>query len=218
MVAAFAKPETYYQCCRKDLLDLLPPSFVPERVLDVGCAEGCNAPELRRMGAKVLVGVEINPRAAAVAKQRFDKVIERSIEEGEALGLEKSSFSLIICGDVLEHLVDPWSALQYLRGLVVPEGYLLASIPNVRFLGVLMPLVLHGRFEYRVSGVLDITHLRFFTRAEIDAMLRGAGWVPVRWSSDPFGGKRRLANRLTLGLLKDFLVIQHYVLARPSCM
>jgi len=216
LAATFAKPESYYQCCRRDLLDLVPPSFVPERVLDVGCAEGGNAPELRRMGAKVLVGVEIDHRAAAVAKQRFDRVIERSIEEGEALGLEPGSFSLIICADVLEHLVDPWSTLRYLRTLVAPDGYLLASIPNVRFYGVLLPLLFWGRFEYGVSGVLDITHLRFFTRPGIDAMLRQAGWLPARWSSDRLGLKHRLVNSLTLGLIRDFLVVQHYVLARPA--
>lgn len=216
MAARFAKPESYYQCCRRDLLALVPSSFVPERVLDVGCAEGGNGPELRRMGAKVLVGVEIDHRAAAVAKQRFDRIIERSIEDGEALGLEPASFSLIICADVLEHLVDPWSTLRYLRTLAAPDCYLLASIPNVRFLGVLLPLIVWGRFEYRVSGVLDSTHLRFFTRAETDAMLRQAGWFPTRWSSDRFGLKRRLLNSLTWGFIKDFLVVQHYVLARPA--
>jgi SAM-dependent methyltransferase len=168
------------------------------------------------MGAKVLVGVEIDHRAAAVAKQRFDRVIERSIEEREALGLEPGSFSLIICADVLEHLVDPWSTMRYLRTLAAPDGYLLASIPNVRFYGVLLPLLLWGRFEYGVSGVLDITHLRFFTRPGIDAMLRQPGWLPARWSSDRLGLKRRLVNSLTLGLIRDFLVVQHYVLALPA--
>jgi 2-polyprenyl-3-methyl-5-hydroxy-6-metoxy-1,4-benzoquinol methylase len=80
-----------------------------------------------------------------------------------------------VVADVLEHLRDPWGALTDLVAVLRPGGWVVASVPNVRVFTVLLPLVRKGRFEYKEAGVLDRTHLRFFTRSSAIALVEGSG-------------------------------------------
>lgn len=205
------KPDGYNSGQRKDLIDLVPPGY--RSVLDVGCGEGNNTPYLRQKGATYVAGIEITPENAAIARTQMDEVWCGSVEA--ELPFQVGQFDLIICADVLEHLVDPWAALRKLRSLLSSSGYVVASIPNIRYLPVLFELLVKGRFRYEPAGVLDRTHLRFFTRLEIINLFEVAGFEIMRWSRNRKGRKLSPLNRVTLGLFNDFFTMQYYVLARP---
>ena len=150
----------------------------PGRVLELGCAAGAFGKALKdRHPAAHVTGIEAGHAAAAVALTRLDRVICARIEELDftAEGMAAGSFDLVVAGDVLEHLVNPWGLLERLRALLAPGGRLVASIPNVRNFQVVAALALEGRFQYVERGLLDVTHLRFFTFDEILVMLDDAG-------------------------------------------
>lgn len=153
----------------------------PRRVLDVGCGLGQNGEVAKGRGAHV-VGLELDPRAAAEARGRLDEVLEVNLEDAAALqrALGDRRFDLLLLGDVLEHVAAPEEVLGSLLGFLEPGGRVVASLPNVAAWTVRLGL-LAGRFDYEPSGILDRTHLRFFTRRSAEALLEGAGlellWV-----------------------------------------
>jgi SAM-dependent methyltransferase len=152
----------------------------PGRVLELGCAGGRLGQIIkeRHPGAHV-TGIEAGHAAAGVAAGRLDRVIRARLESADfaAHGIGPAAFDLVIAGDILEHLVNPWAVLERLRELLAPKGRLIASIPNVRNLQVVGGLAAEGRFEYDERGLLDITHLRFFTLGEMGRMFESTGYV-----------------------------------------
>ncbi len=174
------------------------------------------------------MGVELNETAAAVARQRIDQVFVGDIE-GLDLPLPPSRFDAIVCGDILEHLRDPDRLLRQARVWLTPEGALVASIPNVRHHSVVRS-VLEGNWTYESAGLLDRTHLRFFTRREIEKLFFRAGFAvdEMRSVIGP-GDHEAVANlrgavqmgRLSVGGLSDrdaaeFYAYQYLVLrGRP---
>jgi GT2 family glycosyltransferase/tetratricopeptide (TPR) repeat protein/2-polyprenyl-3-methyl-5-hydroxy-6-metoxy-1,4-benzoquinol methylase len=161
----------YLHWPRPDLLRLVPREA--GRVLDVGCAAGVFGETLKKRQACEVVGIESDPRAAAEARTRLDEVLEADVE---ALPLsDLGQFDAIICGDVLEHLRDPGAVLTRLRGILSPDGVLIASLPNVRHMDVVAGLV-EGNWTYAPAGQLDVSHLRFFTRRSAEQLLEEAGF------------------------------------------
>jgi 2-polyprenyl-3-methyl-5-hydroxy-6-metoxy-1,4-benzoquinol methylase len=144
------------------------------RVLDVGCATGYLAARLSARGCEI-IGVEPDPAAAAEADRHCERVIVGSIESPEHRELIPGTFDYVVFGDVLEHLVDPWEVLRFARGLLAPGGAVIVSLPNVAAWPVRVGL-LAGRFEYTDIGLLDRTHLRFFTRRSAHELARAAGY------------------------------------------
>lgn len=145
-----------------------------KRVLDVGTATGYLAKSLVERGCKV-AGIEIDPEAARQAEEYCEKVIVgdlESIDPQEQLGEE--TFDVIVFGDVLEHLREPLRILERFKPLLQPEGYMVASIPNIAHGSVRLALM-QGRFEYGSLGLLDNTHLRFFTRESVERLFNDAG-------------------------------------------
>ncbi|MGH3079760.1 MAG: methyltransferase domain-containing protein [Gaiellaceae bacterium] len=157
--------------------------FVPEHssVLEFGCATGYMSRVLtERRGARV-TGIEIDPEAAAQASAYCDRVIvgdAETLDLGEHLGEER--FDAVLFADVLEHLRDPTAILRRVRPFVADGGSVVASIPNVAHISVRLAL-LGGEFRYRDLGLLDDTHLRFFTRASIVDLFESAGFVVSTW-------------------------------------
>lgn len=141
------------------------------RVLDVGSGEGALALELTQRGNTV-VCLEIDPARAAIARSRGLEVHEINIERE---GIEKlGAFDVVLCGDVIEHLLDPAAALQRLKASLAPGGRLLVSIPNIAFYAIRARLLL-GQFKYTDAGILDRTHLHFYTHATSRRLLEDAG-------------------------------------------
>jgi GT2 family glycosyltransferase/2-polyprenyl-3-methyl-5-hydroxy-6-metoxy-1,4-benzoquinol methylase len=140
--------------------------LVPEgsRVLDVGCSFGGFSSALRRLRKCYVVGIEIDPAAARVARENCDELFEGDLIEIHAQ--LPGNFDVVVAADVLEHLVEPGAALGVLRSQLKPSGLLLASIPNVTHLSVVLALA-EGRFPRSREGLLDQTHLRFFGEADV---------------------------------------------------
>ena len=200
---------TYGETINIALLEL----FVPgARVLDIGCGTGAWGTELRRSGARELVGVEIAPEAAAAAARIYDRVFNSATEllDVDQIG---GPFDTIIAADVIEHLVDPFTELRRWREWCTTDGQLVISTPNLRYARVLWDLVGRGRFDYADrGGVMDRTHLRWFTQASLADAVRRAGWRPRRWGSLSAGKRGRL-NSLSGGRLNGFLAQQIQLVA-----
>jgi 2-polyprenyl-3-methyl-5-hydroxy-6-metoxy-1,4-benzoquinol methylase len=188
-------------------------ALLPEplgRVLDVGCARGVNADALRARGATHLAGIELDAAFATEARERYDEVVTGSVPED--LAWEAHSFDTILAYDVLEHLVDPWTTTRRLAALLQPGGRLHVSLPNARSKALWLPLLLRGTFAYSPEGVMDVTHLRFFTRRDAIAMVESAGLRIEAVHHPPAETrKRRIAYRLGL---TEFLTIQWFVTAK----
>jgi 2-polyprenyl-3-methyl-5-hydroxy-6-metoxy-1,4-benzoquinol methylase len=190
--------------------------FVPgNRVLDIGCGTGTWGSKLRARGATELIGVEIAAAAAEVARGRYDRVLTISIEEVDE-ALLGGNFDTIIAADVIEHLVDPFAALGRWVEWCAPRGELVISTPNLRHFRVIRDLAARGRFDYvDAGGLMDRTHLRWFTEASLADALATAGWSVRRWGRVTTG-KSGLVNRLARGHLNGFLAGQIQLVASPE--
>lgn len=181
-------------------------------VLDVGCGAGASAGPLYKRGATSVTGIEVDRDFAIEAGERYDEVFHGSAE-GE-LPWPPGSFDTVLCHDVLEHLYDPWSLLERLRGLTRSGGQLHVSVPNARHKAVWWPIVREGTVAYAPSGLLDVTHIRFFTRRDIVASIEAAGFrVDSVSDPPPDTWKRRLAYVVTRGRSAEVLSQWWYVLA-----
>ena len=140
-----------------------------KRVVDFGCATGYFARFLTNKGCKV-TGVEVNSQAAKSAEQYCEQVIVADLDFVSLAGiLPEQTFDVAVFGDVLEHLRNPWRVLNETRKLLKPEGYVVVSIPNIAH-GAIRLALLQGDFEYMELGILDNTHLRFFTRKTVETL------------------------------------------------
>jgi GT2 family glycosyltransferase/2-polyprenyl-3-methyl-5-hydroxy-6-metoxy-1,4-benzoquinol methylase len=156
---------------------------VGKKVLEVGCATGYMTKVLKEEYDCRVTCVEINSAAARKARKYCDEIIVGDIETVNLSGLLKvAEFDVIVMGDILEHLRDPLKILEELRPHLLDNGYLLASIPNVTYAGLVLDLM-EGNFSYRPLGLLDETHLRFFTRRSIDELFARAGYAISTWDS-----------------------------------
>jgi 2-polyprenyl-3-methyl-5-hydroxy-6-metoxy-1,4-benzoquinol methylase len=152
-------------------LELVGPN---RRVLDVGCATGFLGKALAAQGCAV-IGVEFDPQAAAEARALVDEVVEADLNVTALADLFPGrQFDAIVFGDVLEHLLDPDAVLRSAVELLAAGGAVVISIPNVAH-GSLRLALLQGRWDYLETGLLDRTHLRFFTRESVLLMVAGAG-------------------------------------------
>ena len=157
---------------RLDLIEMMDLQREGLRVLEIGCACGATLREIgHRNPTANLYGVELNEKAAEVAAP-FATILSMDVERLDPAEI-KERFDYIVMGDVVEHLLDPWAAIQNMRELLVPGGAIVASIPNVAHISNLYN-VLGGRWTYEDMGLLDRTHFRFFTRQEIIKLFEGA--------------------------------------------
>jgi 2-polyprenyl-3-methyl-5-hydroxy-6-metoxy-1,4-benzoquinol methylase len=156
------------------MLDLVGPS---KRVLDVGCASGYLARALIDGLGCTVAGVESDPEAAEKARDVVQPLVVGDLDLLDlAEELEPASFDVVVFGDVLEHLRDPVRTLRQARALLAPGGYVVISIPNVAH-GDLGLSLLRGDWTYRPLGLLDNTHLRFFTHEGVRRLAAGAGFA-----------------------------------------
>lgn len=165
----------YYTTVRKEIIPLLPSNV--SKVLEIGCGTGQTLRWLKdHRGAEWIGGVELFHEAALQARDQLDTLIEGNIEQMR-LPFEENSIDLILCLDVLEHLIDPWKIVSYLQTLIRPGGAMIICVPNVKYHDVVLPLMFKGEWNYTQAGVLDRTHLRFFVKETAVQMLEYAGLV-----------------------------------------
>ncbi len=209
------KQAWYYAFVRRDIEPLLPSRS--ERVLEIGCGGGGTLAWLKESGrAQWTAGIELSPEAGAVARGRVDELHCGDVDQLLA-NFPAASFDLILCLDVLEHLLDPWATLQKLQALLCPGGRIISSLPNIRHHSVVLPLLFAGRWEYQDAGIMDRTHLRFFSRKGIAAMMSRAGLREIRaLPTFAWGSWDKWKDWATFGLLRGLLAFQYLVLAeRP---
>jgi 2-polyprenyl-3-methyl-5-hydroxy-6-metoxy-1,4-benzoquinol methylase len=208
------KPQDYFAHARTEILPLLPAQ--PQRVLEIGCGVGATLAWLKHsQGAQYTAGVEIAPDAAAVAQGQADAVLCMDFER-EWLPDTWSRFDLILCLDVLEHMLDPWRIIDRLvTKHLASGGTLLVSLPNVRHYSVTAPLIFHGRWDYTDAGILDKTHIRFFTRQSAAQLLTHPGLCAPEFLAVNFNMRTRkgIFNMLTAGRFNEFVTYQHLLSA-----
>ncbi len=199
------KDSHYYMRWKHWMLPLIQDG--PNVVMDMGCASGIMGRKLLEAGkAKEVFGVEIFPLAAAEAEKTYKKVYVGDVEE---LVLDYDNyFDYVICGDVLEHLKDPYKVMQRISKWLKPGGKVLICLPNVRNYHLLYDLVFHGKWEYVSAGILDKTHFRFFTRSSCRSMVEEAGFNVCHEQMIIDGPKKELFNKATFGRFREFLATQ----------
>jgi 2-polyprenyl-3-methyl-5-hydroxy-6-metoxy-1,4-benzoquinol methylase len=221
-----AKMSGYSDVLRDEIETFLPETL--SLVMDVGCGTGVTSLWLKQVRKNITtIGVEVDPLVAATAAKVLDRVVVTDLDEGlDQLAPYAGQVDLLLLLDVLEHLRDPWTRLREFRTLLSPSGVIIASIPNVRNLKVLLPLLFKGEWQYGAAGILDKTHLHFFTRRSVVALFEGAGFDiqqigmtgPMRFRSvkSMAGGAVCTANMLLAGALQEFLAHQYLVRAVKS--
>lgn len=203
------KPEDYFTHARLEIEPLLGlRKGTPCRALEIGCAEGHTLEWLKRSGyCSWTAGVEPYARRHP-DNQSIDRFEQLDIEKGLP-DIPPASLDLILCLDVLEHLNNPWETMHRLSTLLKPGGRWIISVPNIRNYRILMDLAFRGRFRYADAGILDRTHLRFFTRESLVEMVEATGAkVDTLIGADTSRWQKRLLAALGLGdlLAKQLLL------------
>jgi SAM-dependent methyltransferase len=208
------KYEGYYDHAREELIELITGSQLC--VLEIGCGSGTTGRRLRETGkARWVTGVELVSAQADKARAVLDEVLV-----GDFAALEPpwpaGKFDCVVAGDVLEHMVDPKLALHKIRKLLAGTGQLVTSIPNVRHWCVVRDLALKGEWRYQQDGVLDETHVRFFTRRSAQRLLEETGFGVLVRRPYFWGPRTRRFDKLTFGWLAEFLAQRWVFVARPT--
>lgn len=167
----------YYEYERKEIQRIVPKNV--KRLLDVGCAAGTFGEKLKKNRDIEVIGIEISQEIGKIAQSRLDKVLIGDIETME-LPFDYGYFDCITFNDVIEHLFDPVSVLKKLKNYLSDDGVIIASIPNFNHISVLQKII-EGPWKYEESGILDKTHLHFFTGESIEELFISSGFVTTTW-------------------------------------
>jgi 2-polyprenyl-3-methyl-5-hydroxy-6-metoxy-1,4-benzoquinol methylase len=210
------KSDVYYAQQRPEMLEFIPQKV--STVLEVGCGSGEFAESIKKNRTNSIVwGIEPSKEAADAASRKVDNVVW-GMFEADSPALKGKRFDCIVFNDVLEHLPDPETVLRDCRRYLTESGCVVASIPNILFFYEITKILIEEDWEYKEHGILDNTHLRFFTRKSIIRMFESVGYdVELIKGINGFAGKKyKIANFLTMGRLKDWKYLQFAVRARPS--
>jgi SAM-dependent methyltransferase len=211
------------------LIDLI--GAAPRLFVEFGCGTGLTGAEVkRRFPGAVVDGFEYSPEAGAIAATRLDHVHIGDVAAVDfAAHYAPGSIDGLLLADVLEHLYDPWALLVRIRPYLAADCQVIASIPNIRNLALISALAA-GDFDYEPAGLLDVTHIRFFTRRGIMAMFEQTGYevrsmanirdprIPeITAAAFPINletASVTLSN-VDAAALTEFQTIQYYIDARP---
>ncbi|MEI7525267.1 MAG: class I SAM-dependent methyltransferase [Mariniphaga sp.] len=209
------KTINYYGYSRSEMLEFIPLNV--KTVLDIGCGQGLFLKNIKEITNAETWGVEIIPEIAEKATINTDKLLIGKIELLYS-EIPDSYFDCILFNDVLEHLIEPTEVLMRIKSKLSDNGIIIASIPNVRFFFNLYELIFKKDWEYKDSGILDSTHLRFFTQKSMKRMFETAGFKLIRQQGINNGVnplKFALFNLLTFKILSDSKYLQFVCIAQP---
>lgn len=208
-----AKPKIYFNVVRKEMLP-----FVPKEakiILEIGCGDGNFGNLLLENGAKEVWGIEYEKEQGQIAEKVMTKVFVGDVAE-QLLNLPDQYFDAIVCNDVLEHLVDPYTVINKLRPKLKKNGVMISSIPNIRYFRNLFDYFFNKNWDYTDSGIMDKTHFRFFTYKSIRKMFESNGYEVVKMEGiNPTKSIRPLIwNIFLLGSFWDIRFLQFATIAK----
>lgn len=209
------KPTGYYQSIREDMLKFIPDGT--NTTLEFGCGFGAFSALLKENFGAETWAVEIDKAAALEAAKKLDRVINADAV-ASLKDIPDGYFDCIILFDVLEHLVDPYKLLRGLKSKLTAEGVIVASIPNVRFYRNMVDFVIRGNWDYKDKGVLDKTHLRFFTYKSIMKTFSQLGFEVLEIEGiNPTSSRNfKVLNWLLFNKISDARYAQYACVAKPS--
>lgn len=211
------KAEQYFTKVREDILAVVP-KRPAQRILEIGAGGGDTLVALKERGmAAYTVGVELFPMERSNQQNpNIDEFYLGNVEEME-LPLQQESFDIILCGDVLEHLLDPWKAVDKLTPYLRRGGLFIVCMPNIRHWSAFVRIYLKGDFKYEPLGIFDKTHFRFFCPRNIEALISTKALKPVKkiptFKTDKGAYRSRWVNALTLGLFPELISRQYIVIS-----
>ncbi|MCZ8137563.1 MAG: class I SAM-dependent methyltransferase [Porphyrobacter sp.] len=207
------KQSTYFGGVRRDFLALLPKDG-SANVLELGCGSGeTGAAAIAQGLCQSYTGVELAPQAAAMARTRLTEVFEGDVER-MTFPWPDGHFDAVLMSEVLEHLIDPWTVVKRVAAKLKPGAIVLASSPNVAQLAILKGIIA-DRWELTETGVMDRTHLRWFTQGSYRQMFEDAGiridQVRAMAPPGPFGSVFNLVtmNRFRHLTMRQICVVGH---------
>ncbi len=205
---------TYPWSERREIVPFLP--IAAQTILDVGCGPGAFGAYLKSVDpTKSIWGVEPVALFADQARRYYDQVLVGTFPEALAHGDRR--FDCIVFNDVLEHMVDPWAALRASAPFLSEDATIVASIPNVRYVRNVFGLVVRGDWTYTDLGILDRTHLRFFTKKTMRALFQDSGFdVLATHGINSIGRDRGRWARFVPFLLGDFSYTGFVIVARKQ--
>ncbi|EKE07232.1 MAG: methyltransferase type 11 [uncultured bacterium] len=209
------KDDGYYTQTRPEMLKYIPDSA--KKILDVGCGEGTFSKQLKEKNTREIWGIELDEKSAEIAKQKLDKVFVGDVNSLMDK-LPDNYFDVIIFNDILEHLIDPYQILNKIKTKLTPEAIIVSSLPNVRYLLNLVNLIFKKQWKYEDSGILDKTHLRFFTEKSIIDMFDSLNYelVKIEGINSIESWKFKVFNFLTFGFFSDTKHLQFACVAKPK--
>lgn len=163
--------DTYYKNTRPEMAQFLPSSY--SKVLEIGCGTGAFRVNLTKKNE--YWGVELVTSEAELAKSRLDRVLNGYFSD-KSSEIPNSYFDLVICNDVIEHIDDYEKFLIDIKSKMTKDAYLVVSTPNVRHMQCLYHLIVKKDWQYQDHGVLDRTHLRFFTKKSLIRLIGKSGF------------------------------------------
>jgi 2-polyprenyl-3-methyl-5-hydroxy-6-metoxy-1,4-benzoquinol methylase len=208
------KPKTYFTHNRDKMLGYIPKNA--KCVLDVGCGSGSFGELMKSLSKVEIWGIEIAEDVAKEAMAKIDRVIIADVEK-DNLNLLKDYFDCIVFNDVLEHLCNPWNVLVRCKAFLKKAGYIVASVPNIRYYPHIRSLLVEKNWEYEDEGILDKTHLRFFTERSIKDMFLKCGYSIIKIegiNEMKFSKKLKVLNFFLKNSLDDMKYLQFAVLAQ----
>lgn len=196
---------SYFKLIRHDLINLVPKG--KNKIIEIGCASGATLNYLKSNGkASEIVGVDILDNL----DYKLDKYIQGNIENIH-LPYKNNYFDILLLGDVLEHLNDPWKTLKKLKMFVKTGGLIISSIPNIREFNTLFKIVIKGDFKYSEFGILDKTHLRFFCKKNIISLYEDCD-IKVLSIIPNISRRKQIVNHITFKIFEEFIVLQYIIL------
>ncbi len=217
------KEKQYFSHVRRDVVSLLPSQSF-QKVLEIGAGMGDTLLYIKRnkLAAEVM-GVELVGMPGSNQQDPLIDKFQIADIEKDSINAPKEYFDVVICADVLEHLVDPWICIVKVCQHLKKGGLFIASVPNIRECRTLYNIIFRGDFKYDPrGGILDNTHLRFFCKKNILQLISSDSLSPIYckpvflFKEVPLGRKRRIINRLTLGLFVNFLTVQYICVAEKK--
>lgn len=211
-----SKPDGYYEQARPEMLHFVPNSCT--RILEIGCGAGSFGALIKKDRPNAIVwGIEPQLDAASLARDVLDRVITGSMDKGIP-ELEGERFDCIVFNDVLEHLINPEEMLVTSKDYLNPNGFVVTSIPNILYFPTIYSILRNQDWKYEPLGVMDRTHLRFFTRISIVRLFETCGYriEEIQGINGFSHWKFNLLNILLRHRINDSRYVQFAVTARAA--